>query len=141
MTITSRDTQRLTGVHSDLIRVVKRAAETPALNFMVLEGVRTLAKQREYFAAGKSKTMNSRHLPKSAAGQAGLVSHAVDLAPLVDLDGDGDIELSWDAKHFKPIAAAMKTAALELRVPIIWGGDWISFRDSPHFELDRKVYP
>ncbi len=21
-----------------------------------------------------------------------------------------------------------------------WGGDWTSFKDGPHFELDRKVY-
>lgn len=141
MTLTPRDLQRLAGVHPDLIRVVKRAAESPGLNFMVLEGVRTLEKQREYFAAGKSKTMNSRHLPKPAAGQAGPVSHAVDLAPLVDLDGDGDVELSWNAKDFGPIAKAMKAAALELRVPIIHGGDWRTFKDHPHFELDRSAYP
>jgi peptidoglycan L-alanyl-D-glutamate endopeptidase CwlK len=35
----------------------------------------------------------------------------------------------------------MKTAAAELGVAIVWGGDWKSFKDGPHFELDKKVYP
>jgi len=30
---------------------------------------------------------------------------------------------------------------MEFKVPIIWGGDWTSFRDGPHFELNRKFYP
>ncbi|MCA3281062.1 MAG: M15 family metallopeptidase [Roseomonas sp.] len=32
-------------------------------------------------------------------------------------------------------------AAREYGVPIIWGGDWASFPDGPHFELDRVKYP
>ena len=28
----------------------------------------------------------------------------------------------------------------ELNIPIVWGGDWKTFKDGPHFELDRNVY-
>jgi peptidoglycan L-alanyl-D-glutamate endopeptidase CwlK len=35
----------------------------------------------------------------------------------------------------------MKQAATDLNVPIVWGGDWKSFRDGPHFELNRSKYP
>jgi peptidoglycan L-alanyl-D-glutamate endopeptidase CwlK len=35
----------------------------------------------------------------------------------------------------------MKAAAKELGVSIVWGGDWRTFKDGPHFELDRKFYP
>jgi len=28
-------------------------------------------------------------------------------------------------------------AAADLGVQIIWGGDWLTFRDGPHFELPR----
>lgn len=129
--LSPRDVSRLVGVNRDLVRVVNRAADLCAVKFMVVEGVRTLAKQREYFAAGKSKTMRSRHLD----------GHAVDLAPLVDLDGDGDLELSWNLKDFKPIAAAMKQAAAELKIPVEWGGDWKSFVDAPHFQLPWASYP
>ncbi|CAK1691465.1 hypothetical protein VCRA2119O147_7240001 [Vibrio crassostreae] len=35
---------------------------------------------------------------------------------------------------------AFKQAAKELNVPIVWGGDWVSFKDGPHVELDKRVY-
>ena len=38
-------------------------------------------------------------------------------------------------------SAAFKQAAKELKVPIVWGGDWRTFKDGPHIELDRKAYP
>ena len=129
--LSARDVQRLTGVHPDLVRVVNRAATMTTIPFMVVEGLRTLAKQREYFAAGKSKTMKSRHLD----------GHAVDLAPLVDLDNDGDLDVSWNAKDFKPIMAAMEQAAFELHIPLELGGKWRGFVDMPHFQLPWAQYP
>ena len=63
-----------------------------------------------------------------------LVGLAVDFAPLV-----GN-EVTWKWPAFKPVADAFKAAAKELDIPIVWGGDWKSFRDGPHVELDRKVY-
>jgi peptidoglycan L-alanyl-D-glutamate endopeptidase CwlK len=39
------------------------------------------------------------------------------------------------------VADAFKKAAQELKVPIVWGGDWRTFKDGPHIELDRKSYP
>lgn len=126
-----RDIQRIDQVHPDLRRLVLRAHEFCSLHFMVVEGLRTLAKQREYFAAGKSKTMRSRH----------LTGHAVDLAPMLDVDNDGDLDLSWRPRDFYPIAQAMKYAANELKIPIEWGGDWTSFVDMPHFQLPWRRYP
>jgi peptidoglycan L-alanyl-D-glutamate endopeptidase CwlK len=35
----------------------------------------------------------------------------------------------------------MKAAAKELGVAITWGGDWVSFKDGPHWELSRAAYP
>jgi peptidoglycan L-alanyl-D-glutamate endopeptidase CwlK len=123
--VTPRDRARLNGVHPDLVRVVEAAAKITAVPFIVTEGKRTLARQKELVAAGASKTLNSRH----------LTGHAVDLAALVGG------EVRWDWPLYSRIAAAMKDAAKTLGVAIVWGGDWRSFRDGPHFELDRKVYP
>jgi len=67
----------------------------------------------------------------------------VDLAYWLD-DGDGTPEtgeIRWDWPLYGQIAAAMKAAAKAEDVRIVWGGDWPSFRDGPHFELDRKAYP
>jgi peptidoglycan LD-endopeptidase CwlK len=118
----TRSRQRLSGVHPDLVAVVKRAIQITEQDFSVLEGIRNINRQRELFKAGKSTTMNSRH----------LTGHAVDLAPW---------PISWEWEGFYPIADAMKQAAEELEVDIVWGGDWKSFPDGPHFELSRKTYP
>ena len=117
-----RSRQRLSGVHPDLVAVVKRAIEITEQDFSVLEGVRNIERQRQLVKAGKSKTLNSRH----------LTGHAVDLVPY---------PVSWDWEYFYPIADAMKTAAEELGVDLEWGGDWKSFPDGPHFQLSRKTYP
>ena len=50
-------------------------------------------------------------------------------------------KISWDWPPFYTIAATMKAAAAENNVPIVWGGDWVTFKDGPHFELDRRKYP
>ena len=123
--LSQRSLSRLAGVHPDLVKVVKRALELSPTDFMVVEGLRTAARQRELVAAGASLTMNSRH----------ITGHAVDLAPVVGG------KLRWDGPLFPPIAAAMKAAAAELGVALEWGGDWRSFLDMPHFQLNRKAYP
>jgi peptidoglycan L-alanyl-D-glutamate endopeptidase CwlK len=121
--MTARDRDRLAGVHPDLARVVEAARARTA--FIVVEGLRSRQRQAQLVAQGKSRTMESRH----------ITGHAVDLAPLVDG------KVSWDWKHFHPMAAAVKASAVDLGVSIVWGGDWKTFPDGPHFELDRRVYP
>jgi peptidoglycan L-alanyl-D-glutamate endopeptidase CwlK len=117
-------------VHPDLRKVIEKASLGP-ITFFVTEGVRTLERQRQLFAAGASKTMNSRHLP----GKTNGLSHAVDLA--VTLQG----EIRWDWPLYAKLAEQVKAAASELGVPITWGGDWKSLKDGPHFELPWEKYP
>jgi len=117
-----RSRQRLSGVHPDLVAVVKRAIEITEQDFSVIEGIRGIERQRQLVKNGDSTTMNSRH----------LTGHAVDLAPY---------PLSWDWEYFYPIADAMKAAAEELDVDLEWGGDWKSFPDGPHWELSWDSYP
>lgn len=129
--LTNADRAKLKGVHPDLVRVVKRAAQLSDRPFRVLEGLRTVARQRQLVAQGASKTMNSRHI-KAANGYG----HAVDIAPL---DDDGSVSWAWPL--YNPLAKTMKQAARELGVPIEWGGDWLKFRDGPHWQLPWKKYP
>ena len=121
-TLGKRSLQNLSGVHPDLVAVVKRAIEITEQDFSVIEGIRNINRQRELVKTGKSTTMNSRH----------LTGHAVDIAPW---------PISWDWEYFYPIADAMKQAAEELEVDLEWGGDWKSFPDAPHWQLSRKMYP
>lgn len=120
-----RSLSRLEGVHPDLVRVVKKAAAMSDLDFTVLEGLRTLDRQKELKAQGATKTMNSRH----------LTGHAVDLAPMIG----GTVR--WDWPLYNRLAKIVKAAAAAEKVPITWGGDWKTFRDGPHWELPWKQYP
>ena len=135
-----RSLSRLDGVHPDLVRVVKRAAEiaAPINDFTVLEGVRTLARQKELYAQGRTKpgpkvtwTLNSNHFVNSVTG----FGHAVDLAPF---------PIDWNnSARFDRLATIMFAAAEKEGVRIRWGKDWnMNGRpgekgetDSPHFEL------
>lgn len=125
MQLSERSHQRLQGVHPDLQRVVLLAANLTDTDFIVTEGLRTVERQRQLVAKGASQTMNSRH----------ITGHAVDLAATVD----GEVRWDWPLYH--RLAAAMKEAARQLGIRMVWGGDWRSFKDGPHFELDRHVYP
>lgn len=127
MTITlgTRSMQRLQGVHADLVRVVQRAAAMSDLDFTVLEGLRSLARQRELFAKGATKTMKSRH----------LTGHAVDLAPMIGG------QVSWDWPLYIKLAPIVKAAAAAEHFPIEWGGDWRTFKDGPHWQLPWGSYP
>lgn len=127
-----RSEERLAGVDARLVAVVRRAIELSTVDFTVLEGVRTLGRQKELYAQGRTApgkvvtwTMKSKHID-------GL---AVDLVPF---------PVDWnDSEKFMAIARAMFAAASELGVNIRWGANWDGddkpFEkgeyDSPHFEL------
>jgi len=121
-TLNERSRNNLVGVHPDLVRVVELAAEKSAVPFVVTEGLRNLDRQKQLVRAGKSWTLNSRH----------LTGHAVDM---VDADDFG-----YDIPDLTKIKDAMFEAAAELDVPLEWGGDW-RVRDTPHFQLPFSSYP
>lgn len=111
--------ERLEGVHPDLVKVVRKAAEEMPFDVMVLEGLRSEERQKKLVAQGASKTMASKH----------LTGKAVDIAPMIDK------EVSWSWPHYNELAPYMKAAAQELEVDVQWGGDWRTFKDGPHWEL------
>lgn len=118
----TKSLENLKGVHPDLQRIVERAIGISESDFTVLEGLRSLERQKTLLAAGKSKTLHSRH----------ITGHAVDIIPF---------PVSWDWKDYPPIEKAMKQAAKDLGIDLEWGGDWKSFPDAPHFQLSHKSYP
>lgn len=123
--LSKRSLKRLEGVHPDLVKVVRAAIEITEVDFTVLEGRRTLARQKKLVEAGASKTMNSRH----------LTGHAVDLGAYVGRR----VDWSWPLYH--KIAHAMKQSATECGISLEWGGDWRSFKDGCHYQLPWKAYP
>jgi peptidoglycan L-alanyl-D-glutamate endopeptidase CwlK len=122
----SRSLKNMVGIHPDLRRVLDRALQDSPLDFSVIEGLRTLERQKQLVASGASQTLNSRH----------LTGHAVDLLP-IGPNGKG----AFDWPLYDQLGPSVKAAADAEGVVIVWGGDWKRFRDGPHFELDRRVYP
>jgi peptidoglycan L-alanyl-D-glutamate endopeptidase CwlK len=129
--------QKLVGVHPDLVRVVVRAADLFPFDLLVAEGVRTSQRQKTLYAQGRTApgkvvtwTMKSKHLKQDDG-----FGHAVDLYTQTNgkLDTTKQVE----------IGNAMGEAARELGVNIRWGADWNhngrpfekGETDSPHFEL------
>ncbi|MCP3654215.1 MAG: M15 family metallopeptidase [Herbaspirillum sp.] len=120
-----RSLGNLKGIHPDLRRVIDRALQEGPLDFIVIEGLRTMQRQRELVASGASQTMNSRH----------LTGHAVDLLPI------GKDGAAFDWPLYDKLGPAVKAAAEAEGVKIEWGGDWQKFRDGPHFQLAWDEYP
>jgi peptidoglycan L-alanyl-D-glutamate endopeptidase CwlK len=119
-----RSLDRMKGVHGDLVKVMLEAIKESPYDFGITEGVRTPQRQQELYAAGKSRTLNSRHLK-------GL---AVDIAIFVDG------KLTWEFKYYEEVAKHVLKVCAEMGIPVVWGGAWRGFVDAVHFELDRKVY-
>lgn len=120
-----RSENNLNGVNSDLVKVIRRALEITPVDFIVIEGLRTQARQKELVASGKSQTNNSRH----------LTGHAVDIIP---------VNTKWQIEEFKPLLKAVKQAADELGVKLRFGINWKNdpslpietrFIDAPHVEI------
>lgn len=120
-----RSENNLKGVNSDLVNVIRRTLEITPVDFIVIEGLRTPARQKELVAAGKSQTNNSRH----------LTGHAVDIIP---------VNTKWQIEEFKPLLKAVKRAADELGVKLRFGINWKNdpslpietrFIDAPHVEI------
>jgi peptidoglycan L-alanyl-D-glutamate endopeptidase CwlK len=106
--LSQRSIERLDGVNDKLVDVVTRAIEISTIDFGVSEGLRTVEKQREYVAAGKSQTMDSKH----------LTGDAVDLMAYVAG------QVSWELNVYDNLADAMKQASIEKNVAIKWGAAW-----------------
>lgn len=117
--------QKLATIKPELRKVCEKCFETLPFDVTVLEGIRTLERQKELFAAKKSKTMNSKH----------LTGDAVDLAPY---------PIDWNNKdRFHQLARHMIKAGKDVGVFVVWGGTWTgdaddkaaNFYDGPHFQL------
>ena len=121
MRLGSRSRERLIGVHPDLVIVLATAIQRTDIDFSVIEGVRTLKRQKELLKAGASRTLKSRH----------LTGHAVDIAPYVG----GTIR--WDWPLYDKLAITIKKAAKDCGIEIEWGGDWRTFKDGPHWQIPR----
>jgi peptidoglycan L-alanyl-D-glutamate endopeptidase CwlK len=134
----------LAGVHPDLARVVRAAAQTPVA-FQIVYGVRTKAAEAEAVASGHSQTLHSRHL-----AEADGLSRAIDFC-VIGAGGKLDWTVS-DAEGgaFGAVARQIQHAADMLAIPVEWGGAAVGawtpgvvshFHDWGHVQLPWGPYP
>lgn len=113
--------ENLKTVDERLQRIFLKGISNSPYDFKITEGIRTLKRQQELFRLGKSKTLNSYHLK----------GKAVDI--VVIING----KVIWDHKYYKEVAEHIKKIGSDLGHKITWGGDWKTFQDSPHFQLEE----
>ena len=105
--LSKRSLNNLHEVKQPIVNVVTRAIQLTPIDFVVIEGLRTVKRQQELVNQGASQTINSKH----------LTGDAVDLAAWLGT-------IRWELPLYFKIAEAMKQAAIENCVALRWGGAW-----------------
>lgn len=112
---------KLQGVDKRLVDIMKTAITNSPYDFKITCGVRSLSEQKRLFAQGKTKTLNSYHLR----------GKAVDIAIIVNK------KITWNFELYKEVANHIKEAAKKLGYRITWGGDFKTFKDGVHFQIEE----
>jgi peptidoglycan L-alanyl-D-glutamate endopeptidase CwlK len=115
----TKSAARLATCHPDLQRLFN--AVILERDCMIVCGERNKADQDAAFAAGASKL----RYPRSKHNRR--PSEAVDVIP--------SPEGYTSKKAFAELAAVVKRIAKEQGLTVVWGGDWATFPDLPHWQL------
>jgi hypothetical protein len=122
-----RSLDNLKNVDERLVRICNELIKR--VDFTVIEGFRSLERQKEMYDKGFSKIDGISKKGKHNYSP----SLAIDIIPYkkghnpFDGSKESDIMFNNLAKEFKQVAK-------ELGINITWGGDW-KMRDYPHFQL------
>ncbi len=125
--VVNLNSQRLARVNPSLARLGRRMVDCCAeagISILITQGLRTSQEQDALYAQGR--TAPGRIVTNARGGQSW---HNFGLAfDIVVLDSIGKAD--WDSSHpnWARAAAIGKSLGLE------WGGDWKSFKDTPHFQ-------
>ena len=114
-----RSKERLSTCAEELQEIMNEAITK--MDFSILCGTRSKEDQNKAFNEGKSKLKYPQSKHNSNP------SRAIDIAPY---------PIDWnDLERFEELAKIVKEVASSKDIAITWGGDWQSFKDMPHYEL------
>ena len=131
----ARQAARLADVRPELVAAyqvaLRRWSGDPVLRLLglpiVTEGHRSAATQDELYTRGRSAPGPVVTYKRGGeSNHNALPSRALDVAFLLP-----DGEVSWSGLLLSKFARLMKAADARVR----WGGDWLKFKDQPHFEV------
>jgi peptidoglycan LD-endopeptidase CwlK len=149
--VKKKSTARLNGLHS----VVKQAAELliersydRGVPIVITQGLRSIEEQNALYAQGRTQAqLNSVGLSHVSPRPGSIVTKAVggtsyhnfglaiDFALLMP-DGKN---VSWDMRRdgdFDKTFDWLEVVEEAKKIGFAWGGDWKSFKDYPHFEMN-----
>ena len=113
--------QRLVDICNELIKEI---------DFTVIEGYRTLERQKELFDTGFSKIDGIKKKGKHNYSP----SLAIDIIPYKK--GHNPFDGSEEStKMFKELNKAFDKVAKKLGIKYEWGGNWKTFVDLPHYQV------
>ena len=139
--------EKMKGVHPKLIELMKKAIGDSPYDFKIVQGLRTAEYQNSLYQQGRTKSgkivtkldgynRKSNHQAKSDG-----YGHAVDIAVCGQYDQNGNyVKCTTDAEMFDnkklvEISKHIKAVAKDMGLEIVWGGDWKTLYDTPHYEL------
>jgi putative secretion activating protein len=139
--------EKMKGVHPKLIELMKKAIGDSPYDFKIVQGLRTAEYQNSLYQQGRTKpgkivtkldgyNRKSNHQAKSDG-----YGHAVDIAVCGQYDQNGNyVKCTTDAEMFDnkklvEISKHIKAVAKDMGLEIVWGGDWKTLYDTPHYEL------
>ena len=102
----ARSERELKGVNPHLAALANHLAAS--FTIVVTDGLRTVEEQAQYVLAGKSKTLNSKH----------LTGDAVDI--MVFMNG----KPHWELPLYAELALEARHWSIANKYPIRWGGSW-----------------
>ena len=139
--------QKMSGVHPKLIELMKTAISDSPYDFKIVQGLRSAEYQNSLYQQGRTKpgkivtkldgyNRKSNHQAKSDG-----YGHAVDIAVCGHYNDNGiyvkyttDTEM-FDNKKLVEISKHIKAVAKDMGLNIVWGGEWKTLYDTPHYEL------
>ena len=139
--------EKMKGVHPKLIELMKKAIGDSPYDFKVVQGLRTAEYQNSLYQQGRTKPgkivtkLDGYNRKSNHQAKADGYGHAVDIAVCGHYDQNGnyvkytaDAEM-FDNKKLVEISKHVKAVAKEIGLEIVWGGDWKTLYDTPHYEL------
>lgn len=139
--------EKMKGVHPKLIELMKKAISDSPYDFKIVQGLRTAAYQNELYQQGRTRPgkivtkLDGYNKKSNHQAKADGYGHAVDIAVCGHYDQNGNyVKYTTDAEMFDnkklvEISRHVKAVAKEMGLDIVWGGDWKTLYDTPHYEL------
>lgn len=139
--------EKMKGVHPKLIELMKKAISDSPYDFKIVQGLRTAEYQNSLYQQGRTRPgkivtkLDGYNRKSNHQAKADGYGHAVDIAVCGQYDqNDNYVKYTTDAEMFDnkklvEISRHVKAVAKEMGMEIVWGGDWKTLYDTPHYEL------